>query len=288
MIADRGHTRAVPCALPRRGGLRRARRRPRLLRGLRRRTDDVPALSDRADLHSRLWKAQVPVPLAPLPRRHIRPARQRALRPADDAGRLSWWEFVADGHAVLEATGRRKRSSAGSATAAAGHSRLPRPARRGARRRRDRALRAEADAVPRELPALPRSRAARYRRGLGQMQHPLLAPRLARLPRVLLLAADPGAAFNEADRGLRSLGARRGARSRSILSTEESAGALGDRRRGPGALRAGPLPGARDPRRPRQLPDARACGCRRRADAAGRSSRWRAPATCRRRAIRSR
>ena len=51
-------------------------------------------------------------------------------------------------------------------------------------------------------------RRARHRRGLGEVQQALLAARLPRLPRVLLLPHLHGAALDEADRGLRRLGAR--------------------------------------------------------------------------------
>ena len=167
------------------------------------------------------------------------------------------------------------------------HARRDRSGRR-ARRGRDRAVRAEADAVAPELPPVPVRRAARHRRGLGEVQRPLLAPRLPRLPRVLLRAAAPGAALDEADRGLRPLGARgrRGVARSSPTRRRRRRG--GARRRRAAICEPGPLPRARDPRRPRQLPDARACGRRGRADAAGRSSRSRAPGICRRRATRSR
>ena len=46
------------------------------------------------------------------------------------------------------------------------------------------------------------------RRGLGEVQPPLLAPRLPGLPGVLLLAVLLRAALDEADRGLRRLGPR--------------------------------------------------------------------------------
>ena len=96
--------------------------------------------------HSRLWKAQVPY-LS----RHFRVVtfdprgNGRSDRPSDGGRRTRWWEFVADGRAVLEATGaddgaRRRRS----ATAAAGRSCSPRPTRR------------PCSASPRSRPFVPR------------------------------------------------------------------------------------------------------------------------------------
>ena len=77
------HTRAVPCPLPRRGGLRRARRRARLLRGLRDAPTTFLLFPPSPISHSRLWKAQVPY-LS----RHFRvvtfdPRGQRPLRPSE-------------------------------------------------------------------------------------------------------------------------------------------------------------------------------------------------------------
>ena len=60
--------------------------------------------------------------------------------------------------------------------------------------------------------AYPIRRAARHRRGLGEVQRSLLASRLPRLRRVLHVADVHRAALDEADRGRRRLGARDGRR----------------------------------------------------------------------------
>ena len=74
-----------------------------------------------ADLALAALEGADPVPLAPLPRRHVRPARERPLGPARaTAEAYSWWEFVGDGRAVLEATAPSRAAGRRSATAAAG------------------------------------------------------------------------------------------------------------------------------------------------------------------------
>ena len=254
------------CALRRRGGLRRARRRARLLRGLRGLADDVPALPDLADLALEALEGAGPVPLAPLPRRHVRPAGERPVRPSQRRSGL-----------LLVGVRRRRSGRAGGKRRPGRAHRWPLRRRRlgadarsdrsggRARRRRDRAVRAQAGAVAPELPPVPIGRAARHGRGLGEVQPALLAPRLPRLPRVLLRPADPRAALDEADRGLRPVGAR----GRGGVADPRGRGgahALGERGGRPRDVRACALPRARDPRRPRQLPDARACERGRRAD----------------------
>ena len=64
------------------------------------------------------------------------------------------------------------------------------------------------DVVP-EPVASPVRRGARHRRGMGQGEPPLLAPRLARLRRVLLRRDLHRAALHEADRGRASAGRSR-------------------------------------------------------------------------------
>ena len=103
---------------------------------------------------------------------------------------------------------------------------------------------------------------ARHRRGLGEVQPPLLAARLPRLPRVLLLADVHRAALDQADRGLRRLGARDDAE-----TLDRARRTRGARRRSESRELARPraLPGARDPRRPttRSPAAAAAIGARR-------------------------
>ncbi len=89
------------------------------------------------------------------------------------------------------------------------------------------------------------------------MERPLLAARLPGLSRVLLLAAAPRVALDEADRGLRQLGARR---RRGVARSRRRGGTAAVRDRGGGTRprRTRSVPGAGRPRRARQLPDPRA------------------------------
>ena len=78
----------TPRALARPGGLRRARRRADLLRGLRQRRADGAAAADLVDHPLPPLEDADPVPRAPLPGAHVRRPRQRPLRPAGRARRL--------------------------------------------------------------------------------------------------------------------------------------------------------------------------------------------------------
>ena len=176
--------------------------------------DRRPALSDLSHLALTALEGADPLPRAPAPRAHLRPARQRALRPARRrVPRTGTGSTSRTGGPSSRRRGSTRRSSSGSATGAAGRS-CSRP------RHPETALGVVALApclpyltpVAPELHPLSVRRAARHGRGLGEVQPPLLAPRLSRLPRVLLLAADPGAALHEADRRLRRLGAGDGSR----------------------------------------------------------------------------
>ena len=134
------------------------------------------------------WKVPDPVPRPALPGRHLRRPRQRPLRPP--AGRrrpTTEAEFVADALAVLDATGTERAVVVGLSMGAqralllaADHpERVARRVFVGARpaaRRPRRATRRSHD-FDEEL---------RHRRGLGEVQPPLLAARLPRLRRVLL------------------------------------------------------------------------------------------------------
>ena len=120
----------------------------------------------------------------------------------------SHWEFVEDGRAILEATGTEQALLGGLCDG--GGSALMLAATYPASALGVFAIApfVPAHAFASELPSLPVRRGARHGRGLGEVQPPLLAARLPRLPRVLLRAAAPRAALDEADRGLRRLGAR--------------------------------------------------------------------------------
>ena len=76
----------MPRALPGREGLRRARRRPDLLRGLRRRRADDAVPADLVDRALAALEGADPVSRAPLPGRDLRRPRQRALGPPAGAG----------------------------------------------------------------------------------------------------------------------------------------------------------------------------------------------------------
>ena len=194
-------------------GLRRARRRPDLLRGLRRRASrpscSMPTWSI---IHSRHWKLQIPY-LA----RHSRVVtfdgrgNGRSDRPADPAAYREE-EFAADALAVMDATahgagGRWSRLSTGRRTVAAPRGRSPRAGRADRLHRSGRAAGARRASCGRE-PGVPG--AARHVRRLGEVQPPLLGRALRGLPRVLLLAVPHRAALHEAARGHRRLGARDG------------------------------------------------------------------------------
>ena len=191
---------------------------------------DVPALPDIAHLALAALEGPDPVPLAPLPRRRLRPARERPLRPPDRPRRLRplGVRRGREGRAGGERRpgGARRRPLRRRRLGA--HARRDRPggrARRGLRSRRS------CPGWRRRTRTTVSSRrtSARHRRGLGEVQPALLAPRLPRLPRVLLRPAAPRAALDEADRGLRPLGAR-GRRGVADPRGRGGAAALGERR----------------------------------------------------------
>ena len=97
--------------------------------------------------------------------------------------------------------------------------------------------------TPRARAATSFERRAGLLRGLGQVQPPLLAERLRRLPVLLLLADLHRAALDQADRGLRRLGS-------ADHSGDADRNARRHVRRGDraGARRARPLSGPGDPR----------------------------------------
>ena len=196
-------------------------------------------------IHSRFWKGQVRLPRPALPRDHLRPSRQRALRPARSRRRLR----PADRRRGRARRARRHRHRA---------LRVRRPLRHRGRRaaargrpRRARRRRGVHDARPPAHPAAARAHRLRLRggahrvRGLGEDQPALLGAGLPRLPRVLLRALLPGAALDQADRGLRLVGPRGAARD----ARAHDRGARPRRADDSRAARAHPLPAARDPGR---------------------------------------
>ena len=144
-------------------------------------------------VQSRHWKAQVPVPRPAVPRRHLRcRGHGRSDRPIDR--RLHRRELAADAVAVLDAAGVERAVLAGLSMGAGYALRL-------AAVHPDRVLGAvligeglpvgaEPRADDRASPATS-SRIATERRGLGHLQRPLLAARLAPVPEFFFGACSP-------------------------------------------------------------------------------------------------
>ena len=249
---------------------------------LRRRGDDVSALSDLADLALATLEGTDPLPGAPLPRPDVRPTRQR---PLGQAGRRSGLRILGvrrgrscrprgRGRGPRDPRGpvRRRRLGADARVHASGD---------GARGRCHRAVRPVPHSRAPELRPVSVHGAARHRRGLGEVQPSLLAARLSGLPRVLLLAAAPGTAFDEAHRGLRRLGARNGSRDTragrrgSAAPVEQRGGSTGHLRRAcPARFSSSTATWTRARRVSGRRPS--------RPSPAAPSSAWRAPVTSRR------
>ena len=159
-------------------------------------------------VHSRYWKMQIPYFA-----RHFRVltfdgrGNGKADRPSGIAA-YTEWEFAEDSLAVMDATGTETAVVVGFSCGALWGTVLaadhpgPRPGRRVHRPLR--AARAGAPGAERPLLRGP----PRHRRGLGEVQPPLLARALRGVPRVLLREDVQRAPFDEADRGLRRLGPR--------------------------------------------------------------------------------
>ena len=131
-----------------------------------------------------------PVPGAALPRGHLRRARQRPLGPPGGAAAYDEAEFAADALAVMDATATERAVIVGFSLGAqrgdAARGRASR-ARRPARLHRAGFPLAAGEPLP-ERAVHDFDERARHLRGLGEVQPPLLASRLPRLPRVLLRA----------------------------------------------------------------------------------------------------
>ena len=158
-------------------------------------------------IHSRHWKAQIPY-LS----RHFRVVtfdgrgNGKSDRPRGVEAYIEA-EFAAD---TTRGDGRDEHRQRDPGRALVrrpvGHDRRRRPSRA---RQGDRLHRPRRPARPGPPGATGQLRGrARHRRGLGEVQPPLLAARLQGLPRVLLRADVQRAALDQADRGLRELGAR--------------------------------------------------------------------------------
>ena len=154
-----------------------------------------------------LLEAAASVLRTTLPRDRIRPARERAVRPAADERGVHETEFAADALAVLDATGTERRSWSRSRSAPSERCVLA-----AEHPERVQGIVFIAPSVP-LAPATrtatasgSTSRSTRTRAGRSSTRHYWLA-RLPGLPRVLHLAVRDGAALDEADRGRRRLGA---------------------------------------------------------------------------------
>ena len=192
-------------------GLRRTRRREALLRGLRRRRGDDPAAADVVDHPLAPLEGADPVPrratsassrstAAATASPTARAASRPTSRPSSPPTRIAVMDATGTESAVL--VGLSCGALWGTMLAADHPERVP-------------AIAYIGPAVP-LAPGPSRSGrsprqlrgGARHRRGLGEVQPPLLAARLPGLPRVLLRADVQRAALDQADRGLRGLGAR--------------------------------------------------------------------------------
>ena len=188
------------------------------------------------------------VPRPPLPRGHVRPARQRRARTGRaDAAAYADREFAADALAVLDATGiEQARSSASRAAALCGTD-ARRRAPRARRRRRAIGPAVRARARPPSARARPFDDAARHRRGLGEVQPALLARATTRTSWSSSSAQMlHRAALDQADRGLRSAGRSRPTPRRWSTTSASAVTGDGD---DVATLRARALPGACGPRR---------------------------------------
>ncbi len=162
-------------------------------------------------VHSRCWKMQIPISPGTT-KSDLRPAGNGAFGPSRRPAGLFRGRVRRDALAVMDAAGATGRWSSGLAGRAEGADPgrgSPRPGQglvlvgpflgpamrqHGPERR----------GGPAALTSGPRDR-----RRVGQLQRALLAPRLDRVPGVLLRPGVQRAAFHQADRGLRRLGAAR-------------------------------------------------------------------------------
>ena len=235
---------ADACALPGRGGVRRAGGRAHLLGALRRGRADDPLPADVGARPLTLLEDADPLLRAPGARRDLRPARQRALRQASGRSRVR----AKRAGRVRRGGARRCRGRASGRRLMVRHGRVAHPCRRAPRSgQRPRLHRAGASGRRAGGCRVSVRGGARHGRGLGKGESPLLAARLARLRRVLRFEDVHGAALDEADRGLRRLGARDGCRdpARQLSRLGHQGARPGDDGR---ALCASPVPGSRDPR----------------------------------------
>ena len=211
-------------------------------------------------VHSRQWKGQVPYLSRYAPGRHLRRARQRPVGPPDRPRRLratsGWsatsrpsWTPPARTRAVLvglcgDGVWRAIELAAERPGARPGHRRLRASASRSSRRR----TRGRSTCVVR--------RRAADRRGLGEAEPALLAPRLPGVRAVLLRARSPRSRTRRSRSRMPSSG-RSTARSTRCSPTTERPFTPGPRG-GRGDLPRGRLPDAHRPRHGGHLPADRA------------------------------
>ena len=228
-----------------------------------------------------------PLPRAPLPRRHLRRARQRPLRPPARARRLPRGGVRS----------RRARGAGRDRDRAGGLVSLSRGAERSLHLAANHPERVDRHGVHRSGSAAaagdpaPASdaglqRAARRVHRLGEMEPSLLGRALRGLPRVLLLAVLHRAALDQAARGSRSAGASR--RTPRRWSRPSSRRGSRTRRACASSCSRIDCPVLVDPRKRRRRPPVRIRRAAGRAGGRRRSSCSRDRATCRMRATRSR
>ena len=205
-----------------------------------------------------------PVPRPPLPGRHVRRTRQRPLRQARGRGGVRDPRVRAR-RARRARCDRDRAHGRGRRLVRRALGRLARCRAPGARcRRRVHQPGRRAGAAAARARGVLLRRAARHRRRVGEVQHPPLAARLPRLPRVLYGEVLHGAALDETDRGQHRVGPRDDARdARRPRRGDRPA----DRCRVHRSLRARPMPGARHTWRRGRDPAARAGRGARRSDA---------------------
>ena len=189
-------------------GPRRQRRRGPGVRGLRLRAGDGAA--DAAVVHHPLpaLEGAGAVSVPALPGRHLRPARLRPLGPPGHGGGL---RRRAGGGRRPGGARRHRHRAVRARGALQQRGARPDPGRRASRAGGRRVLHGAAAPDHPAAPGahrVPLRRGARDGRGVGQAERPLLGSRLSRLRGVLLRAVLPGAALDQADRGLRGMGAR--------------------------------------------------------------------------------
>ncbi len=201
-------------------------------------------------VHSRVLEGADPVPGAPLPRASPSTAAATVARTGrSEPEAYTTSEFAADAIAVMDATATDRAAlvalSCGALWATIARRRSPRAGRSASstsrRPSRSRPTTRSATAAP------LRRRRSTTERGLGEVQPPLLAPGLPRLPRVLLRQVLQRAAL-DASRSRTASAGRSRPTPETLIDTTRGIG-IPREETVPADLRPRALPDARDPRR---------------------------------------